>query len=88
MSFFRDSNLTGVRKDSFYNKNKLLEKIGELYCLTEENIIAPTNARIISADGDLSIEKENDGCQISRETVENEIIDMVAIWTVWLGSPA
>ena len=78
MSFFRDSNLTGVRKDSFYNKNKLLEKIGELYCLTEENIIAPTNARIISADGDLSIEKENDGCQISRETVENEIIDMVA----------
>ena len=77
MSLFQDTNLTGIRKDCFYNKSKLLEKIGELYCLNEENIIVPTDAHIVSVDGDLAIEKENDGCQISRETVENEIINAV-----------
>ena len=77
MSFFQKNEITGVKQQGFYNKNKLYERAGELYCAKEENIVRPVDAHIVKSENGLAIEKENDGCYVDRETLENSLWEAV-----------
>ena len=77
-SLFGKTELNPLPLEGYYNKDKLLNKIADLYCFQEANVSEPVNAHVELIDGKLQIVPEQDNLQMNMDAAVEKITDAIA----------